>query len=309
MTRRSLPRIALLLALAACGVPLRARAAAPAEKAPVVLLRDAGTGSIFEQAVAGFTHARGEVPTFEVSGPRNDGLVDKVKASNPETIVAFGQQAASFAFTWFPDVPCVVALAERTGAHGAPTWRIELEVTPQQQMKRIAEILPDVQSVGVVYDPEASQGLVNDLAAAATAQGAKRHLSVVPIAARSEKDVPAALRAKIGSIDALLFVPDPTITTDGTVQYLLRETLRASIPAIGFLDAFVANGAVLAIEPDYRAIGEQASAAVEKLKAEHADGSAAPERVRVVVNTTVTQKLGLRANYDRDRGNVTEYQR
>lgn len=308
MSRRFSLRILLFAAIAVAGLLAPARPACAAEKT-VVLLRDAGTGSIFEQAVAGFTHVRGEVPTFEVSGPRNDGLVDKIRARQPSVIVAFGQESAQFAFTWFPDVPCVMALAEHSGTHAAPVYRIELGVPPQQQMKWIAEILPDVQNVGVVFNPDASQAMVNELTSAATALGAKRHLTVVPIAARTEKDVPTALRAHLGSIDALLFVPDPTITTDDTVQYLLRETLRASVPAIGFLDAFVANGAVLAIEPDYRAVGEQAAGAVEKVLAERSDASAPPERVRVVVNTTVTQKLGLRANYDRDRGNVTEYQR
>lgn len=292
MSRR-LPTL-LLVVLAIFG----ALAAAPclaSEKVQVVLLRSKGAN--FDVAAAGFRHNRTPVLDLAVdlSAPV-DGLVEKVKSAHPDVLVAIGSDAARFAGVRFPEIPRVVALAPGDDSpHSAPVVVVDSEIPASVQMSWIAEVLPDVQAIGIVYDPKSSQALVDALsAAAAAAKKKKGKLSVVPIPVGAESEVPAAFHQKLGGIQALLFVPDPTVITLGTIRYLLKESLAAGIPAIGFNGYFVQNGAVLAITLDYDGIGRQSADNVGKLLEHPAGIVEPPAKVTVWVNSRVAQKLGIR---------------
>src|SRR5688500_6300228 len=233
--------------------------ATPALAAPrvVVLKSESAKGSIpaFDEAAEAFldltqqknfglTHAK-EVkitPTIPV-----DYSIESVKQANPDVLVAFGPEAAKFATDYFPALPRVVALAPgaQTPLDGEPIIIVSSDVPAETQMRWIANVLPDVTTVGVVYDPRTTAALVSDLQSAAEkrSSGRAKTISVVRIPVSSEQEIPAAFKKARRDIQALLFVPDPTVITRSTIGFLLKESLAAQIPAIGFNWYFVDNGA------------------------------------------------------------------
>ena len=125
--------------------------------------------------------------------------VDSVKEYRPDLLVAFGSEAARFAAQQFPDLPRVVALAPGVNGpgNGEPMVLLSSEVPAEMQIKWISDVLPDVTSVGVVYDPRATEHLVDELAGAAEERSrGGRSLSVVRIPVSSETEVPAPLSTK-----------------------------------------------------------------------------------------------------------------
>jgi ABC-type uncharacterized transport system substrate-binding protein len=300
---RRLPMLLLLLAL-----PARALA----EPRVVVLKSETSQGPVgpYEEAAKGVKDALS--PTVKrwlevVVSPTIplDYTVQSVKTENPEVLVCFGAEAAKFANEQFPDVAKVIALAPGVGPPegDVPAVVISSEVLPQVQMKWIGAVLPDVEKIGVVYDPKASRSLVEDLSRAAEAAGSRHGhpLSIVPIEVGSEGEVPDAFAKAKGGIQALLFVPDTTVTTKGTIGYLLKESLAAGIPSIGFNWYFVDNGAVLGFGIDYRALGRQSANAARKLVKDHTGDSEMPTKITVWVNSRVAQKLRIRTDYDPDK--------
>jgi len=97
-------------------------------------------------------------------------------------------------------------------------------------------------------------------------------VEIVPIPVSSESEVPAAFSAfKKGrkpEETALLFIPDRTVSSGGTLSYLFKESLAAAIPVIGFNSWFADNGAVLSFAIDYAAVGTQAASAARALPIE-----------------------------------------
>lgn len=248
---------------------------------------------VTQQKDFGLTHAK-EVkitPTIPV-----EYSVESVKQANPDVLVAFGPEAARFAAENFASMPRVVALAPGAPApvDGEPIAILSSEIPPATQMRWISSVLPDVTAVGVVYDPASTQTLVNELAAAAE----KRKLSLVQIPVSSEQEIPAAFKKARKEIQALLFVPDPTVITKSTIGYLLKESLSAQIPVIGFNWYFVDNGAVLAYGIDYGSVGKQAAAASKRVARGEPGSVEAPQKFKIWVNQRVAAKLRIRTDYD-----------
>lgn len=297
-------RRALLAGLPASFLVASTRAWAGEPGVVVVLKAGTAKGPIapYEEAARGFKEVLQPKAEVLVAPGFTDAAVASVALEKPDLLVAFGTEAAQLAEHHFPAVPRVVALAPgiapAPAGAAAPTAVISPDIAADVQVRWIADVLPDVKAVGVLFDPEASRTRFDELGAAAIRNGgAARRLTFVPIPVASEGDVPAAFKKASRSIHALLFVPDRTITR-GTISYLLKETLSANIPAIGFNGYFVDNGAVLGIKLDYEAIGRQAADAARGLSVQRQSFVAAPKKVEIWVNARVADKLRIRTDYD-----------
>lgn len=301
MRRRDLLPIVFALALAP-------RAAAAAEPRLSVVVLKAGTakGPIapYEEAAKGFREALDPVAEVLVTPEISAEAIASVRALEPRMLVAFGHEAAHFAARNFPGVPRVVALAPGfdPSAHGGRCAVISPDIAADVQVRWIADALPDVRKVGVLFDPAASQPRINELIAAARARDGGL-VEIVPLPVSSESDVPAAFEkaADEKTIDALLFVPDRTVITRGTISHLMRESLAAGIPTIGFNWYLVDNGAVLGFGLDYAAVGRQAAEVARSLPQRSENFVAAPRKLTIWVNRRVADKLRIRTAYDPDK--------
>ena len=299
MRRRALLFAPLLLALAPC--------VHAAETLTVVVLK-AGTakGPIapYEEAARGFRERIDPVAEVLVTPEISGAAIDAVRAHAPGMLVAFGHEAAVFAERSFPEIPRVVALAPGIDA-AAQDGRcavISPDIAADVQVRWIADSLPDVRKVGVLYDPASSQPRIDELVAAARARE-DGGLEIVPLAVASEGDVPAVFKkaAREKTIDALLFVPDRMVITRGTISHLMKESLAAGIPTIGFNWYLVDNGAVLGFGLDYEAVGRQAAEVARGLPERTENFVAAPKKLTIWVNRRVADKLRIRTAYDPDK--------
>lgn len=304
MRRRHL----LLAASAALVTALAPIAGAGAEAKTAVVVIKAGTakGPIapYEEAAKGFREVLEPAAEVLLTPQTSKQAADAVRAQVPRLLVAFGHEAAVFAARNFPDVPRVVALAPGIDA-ASQEGRIAVispDVSADVQVRWIADALPDVRKVGVLFDPAASQSRIDELVAAARARDGG-NLEIVPLFVSSEGEVPAAFRKAVRekAIDALLFVPDRTVITRGTISHLMKESLAASIPTIGFNWYLVDNGAVLGFGLDYAAVGRQAADVARVLPDRTENLVAEPGKVTIWVNRRVADKLRIRTAYDPDK--------
>lgn len=284
--------------------------AQPAKPRIVVVLK-AGTSkgplAPYEKAAKAFRAALQPEAEVLIEPGSLATAVSSVAAGKPDLLVAFGTEAAQFAEKNFPNLPRVVALAPGAEAptdDGAPCTLITPEISPDLQMKWIDETLPDVKAVGVIFDPRASQCRMDELVAASKARP-NGGVEIVPIPVSAESEVPAAFTAfkknRKASETALLFIPDRTVNTGGTLNYLFKESLAAAIPVIGFNSWFADNGAVLSFAVDYAAVGTQAAAAAKTLPIDGPGWVEGPKKVTVWVNQRVADKIKVRTDYDPDK--------
>lgn len=301
-------RRALLLVFLLAAVSAASPAAAQGPKIVVVLKAGTTKGPLapYEKAAKAFKTALQPQAEVLIEPGSLASAVTSVQAESPDLLVAFGTEAAEFAEKNFPAIPRVVALAP--GAEAVTTSAAYTLITPEisadLQVKWIDGTLPDVREVGVIFDPRASQRRVDELVAAAKAREGGS-LEIVPIPVAAESEVPQAFAAfkkgRKSTGTALLFIPDRTVNTGGTLNYLFKETLAAAIPVIGFNSWFADNGAVLSFGVDYTAVGLQAAAAARALPANGPGWVEGPKKVTVWVNQRVADKIRVRTDYDPDK--------
>ena len=109
--------------------------------------------------------------------------------------------------------------------------------------------------MGVLYDTEKSGAVV----AKAERQAKELGLELVTQTMSSQKELPAALRQMIPRIHALWLLPDSTVMTGDSFDFLLKETLEYQVPVVGFSSGLVRKGALVGTYINYDDVGKQAA--------------------------------------------------
>jgi putative ABC transport system substrate-binding protein len=169
---------------------------------------------------------------------------------------------------------------------------VAMNVPPEKYFDLLTQISPPPKTVGFVYDPSITGHYIKRIQQAAMSRGIKlRALEV-----SKSNDVPKALEAMKGMVDALLMLPDPTVVTPETVEFYLLFSQNNNIPVITFASKYVQMGALLSLDIDGFDQGKQAG----ELAWQILNGAAAADlsgmearRVHLNTNRNVAKKLGI----------------
>jgi putative ABC transport system substrate-binding protein len=178
-----------------------------------------------------------------------------------------------------------------------------LDIPIRAQFEALRSVLPSVRKVGVLYNPQETESVVQQARETAREMG----LELVAVAVDSEEKVPEALGALGKSVDALWSVADSTIFSSGSMQFILLHTLRNKIPFMGLSPSFVKAGALLALDADYQEVGAQCGALAVKILAGEAPTAlpvATPQKATLHVNLKTAEVIGLKIPADRLKGAV-----
>ena len=261
---------------------------------------------IYQQAYDGFKKVyTGKAREFDLKGnpDESDEVVITIKENPPDMILAIGLLAARVAKENFPQTPvifCMVYDPLRLSLSGDNISGISLETQPSDTFQRIRDFFPQAKWVGVLYDPKKTGKMVSQ--AIGTAQ--KFGFSLIPEEVNSAKLLPDALRAIQNKIDLLWMIPDSTVVTAESIDFIFMTALQSNIPVISFSEDMVRKGAIIAITPDYRAVGEQAGhMAIEALKGKKTGKIpvSSASKIRTLVNPGIAKKIGIGINRESSR--------
>jgi len=259
----------------------------------VLLLQSDGNVEIYRDAATRLVaELPGRVALEDLRGDR-DQAIEVARRADADLVVAIGALAATVAHQELTDRPvifCAVLNPERYKLSGG----VSFEVSPREQLERLHSALPEARRIGVIYDPKKSKALVEAADVAARGLG----LQLVPAEAHDPREVDPVFRSLRRDIDVLWLVPDSTVVTRQSFEVLALEAAESRIPLVAYSDAFVQQGALLAISPDAAGVGHQcASLATAVLRGDQTPeriGVRPAERYRVTVNEQVAQQFGLR---------------
>jgi putative ABC transport system substrate-binding protein len=223
-------------------------------------------------------------------------LARRIRASNAKVVLAVGLKAALAAKLEILDIPVIFCLVLNPEKYGLPTGNmvgLSLDIPFRQHLKPLQTLVPKVSRIGVLFDPQKTNGRQNQLLRDAKALG----ISIVSEAVQTEQDVPKALNAIKGRIDALWLLPDSTVLTENTLDFLMSTTLEAHIPVVGFSAGLVRSGAVVAAYFHYADIGKQAARLSQQLVGQTSPSLLGtiipPERVQQSINQKSARFLSL----------------
>lgn len=221
-------------------------------------------------------------------------LRQMISDDRPGLLVAIGSSSLSLVKD-IPDLPILylmVPFPEAMGKNPANITGINMGISAAQQLEALTLAAPTVKSIGLVYDPERSGALVDE----ARDYASRNHLNLVAQPVRATDEVPGQLAGLKGMIDWLWMVPDLTVLTPQTVDYIMLFSLENQVPVLTFADKYLDMGAVLAVTFDPLEMGRQAGAMALDILHQGTTANIPParvEKVRVNTNVRAAEMLGV----------------
>lgn len=225
-----------------------------------------GVKKIVEQA-----HPKAEFNEYLLSrNPQLDSaFINSCRKNKTDIILTVGSSATQFAKENFSDIPIVFSSVLYPALSGfienpyRPEKNItgaSLDIPINVQFSYFKQIVPDLQKIGVLYT-ESTAALIPSAIIVAQDLG----LTLVPRLIKEPKELPHALDSLSDVTQGLWSVADPRLFDPQSTKYILKTTLRKSIPFMGFSRHVVESGALFALDFDYKAIGIQAGQIINKV--------------------------------------------
>jgi len=125
----------------------------------------------------------------------------------------------------------------------------------------IRGVFPDVKKIGVFFNPDNNLLWFNT----ALVFGKFRGVEIVPLHVKTQSDINDFFRQPDVNLDALLFIPDRTVSSPTLIKYVIKQAIARKIPVVGYNRFFHQSGAALSFVLDYKGIGRQAAENVTAL--------------------------------------------
>ena len=267
----------------------------------VAILKSAEIGA-YSEAIEAFKSA---LPSsfqvtleYDLQGDMAKGrnLARRIRASGASVVLAVGLKAALAAKLEILDIPVIVCLVLDPRKYGLPTSNmvgLSLKIPFEKHLKPLQTLVPQISRIGVLFDPQKTQGLRDELEQEARVWG----ITIVSEEVHGEQEVSQALKALGKKIDALWLLPDSTVLTENTLDFLISATLEANIPMVAFSAGLVQSGAVVGAYMNYADIGLQAASLSQRVLGETPPAILGtimpPDHVHQAINPKSGTYLGL----------------
>lgn len=249
----------------------------------------------FADAVEGFEESCGCVLREIITlSPDSPDVAAHIRSLRPDGVLAVGT-AALMRLQSLGSIPIFYTMGASLpqAFHSAQNISgVNMLVSPERHAEGILQILPHVKRVGLIYDPDNTGPFVDRLVRSFHSHS----VQVIAKKVRSSGDAPRMLEDMKDKVDALLMLPDMTVTTPEMVNVMLMFSFRNSIPVIAFSEKYVRMGALAAITVGPHTLGVQTG----EMARAHFAGKTGHRQIYnyskksiMIINMTIARKLGV----------------
>ncbi|EEW06277.1 ABC transporter substrate-binding protein [Vibrio mimicus] len=162
----------------------------------------------------------------------------------------------------------------------------------EQHVELIKEILPNVKSIGVVYNPGEANAV--SLMELLKLSAAKHGIKLVEATALKSADVQSATQAIAEKSDVIYALIDNTVAS--AIEGMIVAANQAKTPVFGAATSYVDRGAIASLGFDYYQIGVQTADYVAAILEGKEAGTLDVQVAKgsdLVINKTAADKLGI----------------
>ncbi|PAR83753.1 ABC transporter substrate-binding protein [Vibrio cholerae] len=162
----------------------------------------------------------------------------------------------------------------------------------EQHVELIKEILPNVKSIGVVYNPGEANAV--SLMELLKLSAAKHGIKLVEATALKSADVQSATQAIAEKSDVIYALIDNTVAS--AIEGMIVAANQAKTPVFGAATSYVERGAIASLGFDYYQIGVQTAGYVAAILEGKEPGSLDVQVAKgsdLVINKTAAEQLGI----------------
>ena len=218
----------------------------------------------YEKAVEGFRSVcNSKIKRLVVSEWEGANVVEKIYEIGQDIVLAVGPSALSKVkkIKGIPVIYLMVLNHPHTSSEKKNITGISMKISQEQQLITLLSAMPDSKNIGLLYDPGRTGHFVKKAHAAAKKIGIK----LIAKEINNARDVPAAIINMREKIDIFWMLPDITVITPETVEFLLLFSLENKIPIFTFSEKYVEMGALMSVGIDAFDIGVQAGEMAKKI--------------------------------------------
>lgn len=265
----------------------------------IAVIRSQGL-PIYQEAVVGIKSIyKGKIREYDLKGDLNQSgnIVSEVRRHPPDAIIAVGLLATVVAKDNFKSTPvvfCMVLNPDRFSISGNNLTGVTLNISSSETVPRLRELFPSARRIGVLYDP-GKTGMLEQEKQIAQSWGFTLITREVP----SIKMLSDAFSEIQHNIDLLWLIPDSTVVTPESLEFIFLRAFENNIPVITFSKELLSRGAVLTFSPDYSSIGEEAGRLVNQILQgkKPADLPIRPvKKIKTSINLVLAKKMGVEIN-------------
>jgi putative tryptophan/tyrosine transport system substrate-binding protein len=249
----------------------------------------------FEEALRGFRSVcKAESKTVVVADAEGTDMGILVREERPELILAIGADALQKVkrVRNIPIIYLMVLNPEKITGESKNFVGINMNIPPQKYLNLMENLNPKKLKVGILYDPKNTGTFVKRILQTAGSMG----IEINAMEIHSPKEVPEKFTRMKSTFNVFWMLPDSTVVTPETVEFLLLSTLENRIPVITFAGKYVEDGALVSLGIDDYDLGKQAGEMANNIL----HGAAIPElseadaRKSVMkFNSKVAKELGI----------------
>jgi len=252
----------------------------------------------FDDALRGFKSVcKGESKTVLVGDAQGTDFVAMARKERPELILAIGAEALN-RVKYIRDIPVIYSMVlnpEKIIGGAKNFTGVNMNIPPENYLSMLEKLNLSKFKIGILYDPAKSGNIVKKIQQTARS----RKIEITAREVRHSKDVPEQLAEMRGSCDLFWMLPDTTVVTPETVEFILLFSQQNRKPVITFAGKYVDTGAMVSLEIDGFDLGKQAGEMANMILGGTAvsDIHNADARKSVMrINRKVAAKLGININ-------------
>lgn len=268
MPKAILARLLLFLLFLLCGAQAMAADVVVVQDAPLKVFAQVRYSFLAQLSASPPANGPKEILPYEsevvyLSDFDNDSSVHAaIEEFSPHLIVALGQKAFAYAVRaeTAPLLYTLVAAPKNVATSRRNITGISLNVSPKRQLDLFTSAF-SFKKVGIVYSERHGAGFVKLAKQAA----ARRGIEIISSSINHVKEAPGIIKSMASRIDALWLIPDTTVLTPSTMEYLAYFSLKYKIPIFSFSAKLLEYGATAGISIDLPALGRQAAGMAQRI--------------------------------------------
>jgi putative ABC transport system substrate-binding protein len=229
---------------------------------------------------------------IEITEVEGQSLPKQISRISPVAVLAIGTDAfkkvksiKDLPVIYTMVIPSEVDISLQKNISG-----VSMDISPETYINTMVEIFPKAKRIGLIYNPQHTGSFVKKAIESAHDRG----INIVSKIARNLGDIPDLIEEMKDKIDIFWMLPDSTVVTPETFNYMLLFSFQKSVPVFTFSRKYVETGALAALNIDPFDMGVQAGEIAMMLLEGHKDTIRVYARKKVlIINKKIANKLGV----------------
>lgn len=227
----------------------------------------------------------------------DDDLREKIEKPDVSAIIALGKYALKNCIDSKTKKPILFSLVNAPKYYEVNklenVYGVSMDIPAKEFLNELKQIVPDAQSVATIYSSEVSKYQSYELDYFEKETGLRSFRTHIP----TSQELYSQLEVFLDNTkpDIFYLLPDPLIDNE-TFEFISKVTYQRSIPLVTqFYPLVTKSTGIIAISPDYFAIGTQLGQMEKKLKTIKANEPKIepPVATRVFLNLERAKSIGI----------------